>query len=685
MNLKFTFRGTSFDVPFGDHGEDRLEILFDMLKELYDVRPESCRIVYQGRKISPYARARDMVLALMPSKGRGGRASSTPTKPKGRGDEVEDDTEGGAKKIPGGPGTSSSPPSLKKPKENNPKENDGAQEEADSHLPLPTSVKIMVVGSTEKDIDFFQSARADPLVKGFDALARDEKARRRRLRKLAKEASGWGGSKMHPEFCFRKIVAEYKYNTPTPFEAEKLLRKLAHDPAIVKIMTDYSAEAQERMAMEGKDGDLLGFNENYGARIVLRLRTDDTKGFRPYYDLVNTLIHELVHNTFGPHDDKFWNLFRKYKKEYDAFHDFYSRGGQTAGGFSAAADRADSSDDEKPQRLGGSEDVLMQEGGNSREARAALAEKRMKMQQVAVGSTLSPAQKPPSLSPRTLPPEQQHDPSLMERCPCGICMNGQKFVPPNREDGCAIASTTPFLEDAEALLDKEEELAKAMEIVDAADDVVEDVQMKDQEGALGTTEQVLKREVEVNQDPTPPAPGPPQAPVPSQQEQQPEAVDDEPEIPPIDEAEWSMLIGHEGAQLLLSLRKSLLDIRAKAKEAHKLALASSSKPSNGTSGGTSTSNTTSAAGKPSTFSSKDLFSVPHRLCKNLIENLGEDKFRSVPLTNAKVKAFIEIGGLPVLEAMGFRKVSPDRLAIAPARFDPGRLIMVRDMLEQFMG
>jgi hypothetical protein len=30
-------------------------------------------------------------------------------------------------------------------------------------------------------------------------------------------------------------------------------------------------EAQERMAMEGKDGDLLGFNENKGQRIVLKL------------------------------------------------------------------------------------------------------------------------------------------------------------------------------------------------------------------------------------------------------------------------------------------------------------------------------------------------------------------------------------------------------------------------------
>ena len=42
------------------------------------------------------------------------------------------------------------------------------------------------------------------------------------------------------------------------------------------------------MRLEGKEGmDLLGFNENAGARIELKLRTDDTKGFRPYYDLIN--------------------------------------------------------------------------------------------------------------------------------------------------------------------------------------------------------------------------------------------------------------------------------------------------------------------------------------------------------------------------------------------------------------
>ena len=50
-------------------------------------------------------------------------------------------------------------------------------------------------------------------------------------------------------------------------------------------------------------------NQNAGEMIVLKLRTDNVKGFRPYHDLINTLIHELTHNVWGPHDQNFWKLF----------------------------------------------------------------------------------------------------------------------------------------------------------------------------------------------------------------------------------------------------------------------------------------------------------------------------------------------------------------------------------------
>merc|ERR1719393_172207 len=91
-------------------------------------------------------------------------------------------------------------------------------------------------------------------------------------------------------------------------------------------------EAQERMKNKGTPGmDLLGYNQNAGEMIVLRLRTDNTEGFRQYHDLINTLIHELTHNVFGPHDNKFWKLFGELKAEYMKFHEFWSKQGRSAG------------------------------------------------------------------------------------------------------------------------------------------------------------------------------------------------------------------------------------------------------------------------------------------------------------------------------------------------------------------
>merc|ERR1719392_77343 len=85
--------------------------------------------------------------------------------------------------------------------------------------------------------------------------------------------------------------------------------------------------------MESKgepDKDMLGYNQNAGEMIVLKLRTDNLKGFRPYHDLINTLIHELTHNVWGPHDQNFWKLFGELKAQYMRFHRFWSHGGRAA-------------------------------------------------------------------------------------------------------------------------------------------------------------------------------------------------------------------------------------------------------------------------------------------------------------------------------------------------------------------
>lgn len=278
MRIQLVYKNQEFPIVVED--EDRLAVLFDLLREITPLSVETCRMIYKGKKLPAYAVAKDVLV-------------------------------------------------------------DGA--------------KVLLIGSTQTDVDIVRSARADPLVKGFDALERDEKLRRKRTKRL--QQSFWG-TKQHKEYKFCSIKAEFKYTTPTPYDAEALLQKLATDPAIVKIMTERKfvvgtltemspAEAQERMRQEGKNGDLLGFNENAGGRIVLRIRTDDVKGFRPYYDLINTLIHELTHNVFGPHDDKFWALFRELKAEYDRFHDGWSRNGRTVGNHGTFHGFANDSDDDE--------------------------------------------------------------------------------------------------------------------------------------------------------------------------------------------------------------------------------------------------------------------------------------------------------------------------------------------------
>jgi hypothetical protein len=65
---------------------------------------------------------------------------------------------------------------------------------------------------------------------------------------------------------------------------------------------------------------LLGYNTNAGSSIHLRLRTDERTAFRPYNSLINTLLHELAHNVFGPHNTQFWALFAELKARYLIFH-----------------------------------------------------------------------------------------------------------------------------------------------------------------------------------------------------------------------------------------------------------------------------------------------------------------------------------------------------------------------------
>lgn len=264
------YRGTAYPVPVQE--DDAIATIFDFVQEALDFPRENCKLIYGGKTIRP-----DRDVATV------------------------------------------------------------------GQIGLKADSKMMLVASSAQDVSFVQNSRPDPLVKGFVEEERDEISRRKRAR--AAGASAWG-TKQDKEYCFNSIKAEFKFSTPPPFDAEKLLQKLATDPGIIDIMksrkfkvgilTEMSpVEAQERMSKRGTpDMDLLGYNQNAGEKIVLKLRTDNLKGFRPYHDILNTLIHEMTHNVWGPHDQKFWKLYGELKAQYMRFHRFWSHSGKSAEGAS---------------------------------------------------------------------------------------------------------------------------------------------------------------------------------------------------------------------------------------------------------------------------------------------------------------------------------------------------------------
>ena len=190
----------------------------------------------------------------------------------------------------------------------------------------------LLISSSVQEVEKVKKLRADPLVKGFAEEQRDEISRIKRTKFLEAE-NPWGfPSKQDSEFRFSRIEVLFKRLTPAPFEAEKLLKKLTMDPGILEIMRQkrfivgtlceldpLDADIEQAEKGEG-DKCLLGWNRNFGERIALRLRTDDFKSFRKYESVANTLIHELSHNIFGPHNDQFWTLYNELKEIYRNVH-----------------------------------------------------------------------------------------------------------------------------------------------------------------------------------------------------------------------------------------------------------------------------------------------------------------------------------------------------------------------------
>ncbi|KAI3786243.1 hypothetical protein L1987_45378 [Smallanthus sonchifolius] len=60
---------------------------------------------------------------------------------------------------------------------------------------------------------------------------------------------------------------------------------------------------------------LLGLNVNGGEEVKLRLGSQNNEWeFFPYDQILDTMLHELCHNQYGPHNTDFYNLLDEIRK-----------------------------------------------------------------------------------------------------------------------------------------------------------------------------------------------------------------------------------------------------------------------------------------------------------------------------------------------------------------------------------
>jgi WLM domain len=195
--------------------------------------------------------------------------------------------------------------------------------------------KILVLVTESAQVEELQSRRSDPTIRGFD---------QEKLSTNQGSISGvWGagtGQDKNFKFCrfqpctWQSFGHRATDKVPHDFEARRLLEKLATDPGVVAVMKERQLVVgtlgemdpidDRIMQQKQKDGMcLLGYNTNGGTRIDIKLRSDDlvsNGGFRPYQQLVCTLLHELSHNWWGDHNLLFWTNYAEMRLEYVYAH-----------------------------------------------------------------------------------------------------------------------------------------------------------------------------------------------------------------------------------------------------------------------------------------------------------------------------------------------------------------------------
>jgi len=197
----------------------------------------------------------------------------------------------------------------------------------------PKTIKLLASGISKKEELISNSAiekgiKSTRIKDDLSEEGRMEIAKRQMLgRQQLYKASKKDVSSQNQKYGFGKI--ETLPNLPNEAKAKALLNELMNDPGVKECMIKHKwhvpilAELYPKGNVGKSPVCVMGLNQNKGQKILLRLRTDDLKGFRKILSVKKVLYHELAHNVHSNHDNNFYMLNRQIEKECNEWNNGY--------------------------------------------------------------------------------------------------------------------------------------------------------------------------------------------------------------------------------------------------------------------------------------------------------------------------------------------------------------------------
>lgn len=110
---------------------------------------------------------------------------------------------------------------------------------------------------------------------------------------------------------------EHLKHLPREQEALHMLRKVAS--SVKPIMRKRGWRILTLAEFLPEEPQLLGLNINRTQKVLIRLRYHhDSRQFLPFEQVIDTLLHELSHIVWGPHDHNFNNLWNELRDEHQS-------------------------------------------------------------------------------------------------------------------------------------------------------------------------------------------------------------------------------------------------------------------------------------------------------------------------------------------------------------------------------